>query len=369
MRSLPTGNEADAGRSAKKPDGCVNCVNGSSAVDGRLGGTGGPSGDAGCRCTVGEVWVPQCEPDALTQPRLLLAARLRELRERRQVPMRTAAAAIGSPALLQAMERGVTASSPHHVMTLATLFGVTDHDTRSVLLQLALHSRQEGWWEPYRSLIRPGFLPYLGAEQAAQLIRSYAVEAIPELLQHPDYARALIARRHPAADDDELDRRLELQMHRQRILRADDPPQLWMIIDEAALLRWAAPTTVMYRQLDHLLDLCELPHVSIQIMPLDTGAALLPRPLTLVRVLEDRDISRVAYLQELDTSMYPHDAGRARHWLNKLAIQAARPDETPDLLRRAVGHLAGEEPRPSRDDRTGDDRAGDDRARVAGSLR
>lgn len=293
-----------------------------------------------------EIWVPQCDPDALTQPRLLLAARLRELRERCQVPLEAAAAAIGSPALLQAMERGVTASSPHHVMTLATLFGVTDHEARSVLLQLALHSRKEGWWEPYRSLIRPGFLPYLGAEQAAQRIRSYAVEAVPDLLQHPDYARALIARRHPRASATELQRRLELQMRRQRILRAADPPHLWIVIDEAALLRRVAPTKAMYRQLDHLLDLCELPNVSIQIMPLATGTAMLPGPLTLVRVLEERNITRVAYLQELDTAMYPQDADRARHWLNKLAVQAARPDQTPDLLRQAIRYLTGETASP-----------------------
>lgn len=347
MRSLPTGDEADTGSNAEGPCGCANCRSRRNVLGGGIGAAGGPDGGAGCQCTVGEVWVPQCDPDALTQPRLLLAARLRELRERRQVPMRDAAAAIGSPALLQAMERGVTASSPHHVMALATLFGVNDHETRSVLLQLALHSRQEGWWEPYRSLLRPGFLPYLGAEQAARMIRCYAVEAVPDLLQHPDYARAVLARRHPAAGDAELRRRLELLTRRQRILRAAAPPQLWMIIDEAALLRRAAPAAVMYRQLDHLLDLCELPHVSVQIMPLATGTAMLPGPLTLVRVLEDRNITRVAYLQELDTAMYPHDADLARHWLNKMAIQAARPDQTPELLRGAIRYLAdGAEPPP-----------------------
>ncbi|TMQ91508.1 transcriptional regulator [Actinomadura soli] len=315
----------------------MSCSEGGSGI-GVAGG--GLDGEAGCRCTTGLVWVPQCEPDAVTRPRLLLAARLRGLRDRRQVPVEAAAATIGSPVLLQAMERGVTASSPHHVMLLATLYGVTDHADRSVLLQLALHSRQEGWWEPYRSLIRPGFLPYLGAEQAAQMIRGYAVDAVPDLLQHPDYARVLIKYAHPRAGDGELRRRLELRLRRQQILYAADPPRVWMVIDEAVLRRRAASTTVMYRQLEHLLDLCELPHVTIQIMPL-TGAAVLPGPITLVRVLQERDVTRLAYLQQLGTAMYFQDADQARHWMNKVAVQAARPDQTPGLLRQAIQYLAG----------------------------
>lgn len=323
------------------PISCVNCSKNRSGPGG-----GGRDGESGCGCTTGLVWVPQCEPDAVTRPRLLLAARLRELRDRRQVPAAAAAATIGSPVLLQAMERGVTASSPDHVMLLATLYGVTDHADRSVLLQLALHSQQEGWWEPYRNLIRPGFLPYLGAEQAAQMIRCYAVDAVPDLLQHPEYARVMIAHAHPRAGEEERRRRLELRLRRQRILHAANPPRVWMIIDEAVLRRQVASTTVMYRQFDHLLDLCELPHVTIQIMPL-TGATMLPGPITLVRVLQDRDVTRMAFLRHLGTAMYFEDADRARHWMNKLAVQAARPDETPGLLRQAIQNLTGEVSAPS----------------------
>ncbi|MFC4052496.1 DUF5753 domain-containing protein [Actinomadura syzygii] len=298
-----------------------------------------------------EMWGSRYEPDALTRPRLLLAARLRGLREHRRVPVEDAAAAIGSPVLLRAMERGVTASSPHHVMTLATLYGVTDHAVRALLLQLALHSRQEGWWEPYRSLLRPGFLPYLGAEQAAQMIRCYAVEAVPDLLQHPDYAEWMILRTHPRAGEEERRRRLELRLRRQRILYAADPPRVWTIIDEAALLRGVAPPEAMYRQLDHLLDLCELPHVTVQIMPLSVGPAMLPNSITLVRVLQDRAVSQVAYLQRLNADMYPRDAVQARHWMNVLAIQAARPDETPGRLREAMRYLTGGAAPSADDDR------------------
>lgn len=310
--------------SPERDPGCVDCV----------------SGCGHGRCTMAPIWVPQCEPDALTRPRLLLAARLRGLRMRRQVSLEDAAAAVGSRALLQAMERGVTASSPHHVMTLATLYGVTDHETRSVLLQLALHSGQVGWWEPYRDLIRPGFLPYLGAEQAAQMIRCYAVDAVPDLLQHPDYARALIVRSRPRAGEEEVRRRLDLLLRRQEILHAAEPPRVWVVLDERVLLRRAAPARTMYRQFDHLLDLCELPHITVQVLPLAAGIALPPGAIALVRVLRDRDVTRVAYLQQPEIAMYPLEIDRARHWLNKLAVQAARPDQTPGRLRQAIRDLA-----------------------------
>ncbi|MBT2207221.1 MULTISPECIES: DUF5753 domain-containing protein [Actinomadura] len=285
------------------------------------------------------LWLPTEDPDALTRPRLLLAAKLRDLRERNGVTSETAGAAIGSLPLLKAMERGVTASDPHHVMALASLYDLTDHAARLQLLQLALSSRQEGWWQPYRPFIRSWFLPYLGAEQAAEIIRCYTVGAVPDLLQHPAYAAHVIRGANPGADAGELAKRLELRMRRQRVLHERNPPRLWAIIDETALRRRVGTPETTYRQLDHLLDLCELPHVTIQIIPLTVGHDLPRSPITLVRVLHDQDVRQVVFLQQFNAAYYPDDHKRHLYAMDLLAVIAEPPAHTPGLLREMISAL------------------------------
>ncbi|WP_067449856.1 DUF5753 domain-containing protein [Actinomadura macra] len=288
---------------------------------------------------MGTLWLPARDPDALTRPRLLLAARLRGLRERNGVVAATAGATIGSLPLLEAMERGVTASDPHHVMALASLYGVTDHAARLQLLQLALHSREEGWWAPYRSIIRSWFLPYLGAEQAAEIIRCYTVGAVPDLLQHPAYAEKLIRWAHRDASEEELAKRLELRLRRQQILHSGSPPRLWAIIDETALRRRMGTAEITYRQLEHLLNLCELPHVVIQIMPLAVGQDLPRGPITLVKVLRDQDVRQIVYLQQFNTAYYPDYELRHLYVMDLLAVVAEPPARTPGLLRQMIANL------------------------------
>lgn len=282
-------------------------------------------------------WSGTREIDALTRPRMLLGVRLRRLREGSGLGLAEAAAAVGSPARLEAMERGMTASAPRAVITLAEMYGVTDHGTRMALLELAQMSQQEGWWAPYRQLIRSWFLPYLGAEQSAKIIRCYAREAIPDLLQHTDYARAMIRRRHPYADEREIGQRLRLGLRRQQIIHGERPAQLWVILDEAVFRHPVADPSSLFRQLTHLLDLCELPHVAIQLIP--AGAARCGAPVTLVQ-LPEQDIDQVVFLERLDAALYPEESDFHRHEMNTLAVQAPPPDQTPARLNEMISALS-----------------------------
>jgi hypothetical protein len=46
----------------------------------------------------------------------------------------------------------------------------------------------------------------------------------------------------------------------------------WCVIDEAALLRPIGGAAVMHDQLDRLVAAAELPHVTLQVLPLQLGA-------------------------------------------------------------------------------------------------
>lgn len=297
---------------------------------------GGEHGRGCCVSTVWVGWPATREADALTRPRMLLGTRLRQLRERCGLTLGAAAAAIGSPARLEAMERGVTRSEPRVVIALAETYGVTDHATRVALLELARLSHRDGWWTSYRRVIRSWFLPYLGAEQAAQVIRCSAREFVPDLLQHTDYARSMIRQRHPGAGAEEIDLRLRLRLRRQQIIHAEDPAHLWVILDEAAICRHVAGPSTMFRQLSHLLDLCDLPNVTIQVAR--SADVSLSSPLTLVQ-LPERDIRHVVFLQQLDSALYPEQPDFHRHAMNALAVRARPPADTPDILCEMITSL------------------------------
>ena len=73
--------------------------------------------------------------------------------------------------------------------------------------------------------------------------------------------------------DEEVSSAVELRMARQTIIaRADDPPQIWCVLDENALRRQVGGHDVMPAQLDRLIKLAERSNVDIQILPHTAGA-------------------------------------------------------------------------------------------------
>jgi uncharacterized protein DUF5753 len=62
------------------------------------------------------------------------------------------------------------------------------------------------------------------------------------------------------------------RLERQTILDRDDPPLLWVVLDEGALRRPVGGRKVMRTQVEHLMDMAQRPNVLIQVIPLDVGA-------------------------------------------------------------------------------------------------
>lgn len=280
-------------------------------------------------------------PVGPTATRIVLGAFLRRLRESKAITREHAGELIrASQSKISRLELGRTGFKPRDVVDLFTLYGVTDPAVRTRLLDLARQANAPGWWQTYGDLVPSWFEPYLGLEEAATMIRMYEVQFVPGLLQTPDYARAVIKLGH--APDAEVDRRLELRMRRQEILRRARPPALWVVIDEAALRRPIGGAAVMFAQLQHLIDACESPHVTIQVMPFRAeGHAAAGGPITLLR-LSEPDIPDVVYLEQLTTALYPDrqsDLDFYRDIMNRVATQAEPPAATPDLLRDILRQL------------------------------
>jgi transcriptional regulator with XRE-family HTH domain len=82
------------------------------------------------------------------------------------------------------------------------------------------------------------FRPFTLYEAEATALRWYEHALVPGLLQTEKYARAVLSTR-PNTTEDEIEELLTARMTRQEILSRDDPPLLYVLLDEGYFtVRW-----------------------------------------------------------------------------------------------------------------------------------
>jgi len=204
-----------------------------------------------------------------TLRRKRLGQELRRLREEAKVTIEQVAVRMEcSTSKVSRIETGHTGVAPRDVRTMLDIYGV-DGDQADELVQVAREARQKGWWQLYGTVLTGH---YVGLEQAADRIRAYESQAVPGLLQTEDYARAMIRAGRPDIPTAECEKRVRVRMFRQSLLTQDDPLDLWVVLDEAALRRPVGGHEVMRKQFEKLVQASELPNVTLQILPFDVGA-------------------------------------------------------------------------------------------------
>src|ERR1700678_1575184 len=170
-----------------------------------------------------------------TVQRLVLGGHLRRLREDAEITTERAAVAIrGSHSKISRMEHGRVGFKERDIADLLTLYGVGEGEEGEALLKLASGSNLPGWWQSYSDILPHWVEPYFGLEAAASFIREYELQFVPGLLQLEDYARAVI-RLGILPPEEEIVRRAEARISRQQILRRQEPPTVWAVLDEGAL--------------------------------------------------------------------------------------------------------------------------------------
>jgi transcriptional regulator with XRE-family HTH domain len=273
-----------------------------------------------------------------TVVRMLLGARLRRLRQAAGITRDSAGDAIrSSGSKISRLELGRTGFKQRDVSDLLTLYGVDGDDAeRDVLLGLAAQANSAGWWHEYADVLPAWFEPYLGLEQAASLIRGYEVAFVPGLLQTEDYARA-VARLADGVSEAQVEQRVTLRLHRQQVLHGPDPAHLWVVIDETALRRPIGGRTVMLDQVDHLIRMSRLGHVTVQVMPFSAGGhAAAGGQVTMLRFAEEL-LPDVVYSEQLHSAVYMNKPTETDHYwnvLNRVVTEALPPDESERKLRR-----------------------------------
>ena len=211
---------------------------------------------------------------------------------------------------------------------------------------MARDANNPGWWHRYGDVLPNWFQSYLGLEAAAAVIRTYEVQFVPGLLQTRGYAKAVVLLGHADADADEIERRVELRMKRQRVLNRSKPSRFWAVVDEGALRRPVGGLDVMRAQIKALIEVTKLPNVKLQVIPFHAGGhAAAGGSFTILR-FPDQDLSDVIYIEQLTSALYLDKREDVDHYagtMDRLCVEAEPPRRTATILHDILRglHMAG----------------------------
>jgi len=193
---------------------------------------------------------------------------LRQLRESAGLTIEHVAQTLEcSDSKVSRIETGQVSATPRDVRDMLEIYGISGQH-RDELMQIAREARQKGWWHAYGDVPVP---PVVAFEVEAYSMSIFYSLLVPGLFQIEDYARAVMRAIRPDLPARQIDRRVELRMARQTLLVKDEPPALWVVLDEAALRRHIGGRAVMHQQLERLIEVAALPNVTLQVLPFTSG--------------------------------------------------------------------------------------------------
>ncbi|MGW3202896.1 helix-turn-helix domain-containing protein [Streptomyces sp. NPDC001135] len=238
-----------------------------------------------------------------TVRRRRLGQELRRLRELKGMTAEEVAERLlVSQSKISRLENGRRSISQRDVRDLCGVYEVEDQRIVDSLMEMARDSRQQGWWHTFGDI---PYSVYIGLETDAESLRVYEPQLVTGLLQTPAYAEALVQGALPETSTAEIEKRVQVRMRRQeRITAENNPLRLWVVLDEAALRRVVGSKLVMREQLEHLIEMSQLPHVTVQVLPFEVGAH--PGLNGQYAILEFTDAadSSVVYLEGVTSDLY-----------------------------------------------------------------
>jgi transcriptional regulator with XRE-family HTH domain len=207
-----------------------------------------------------------------TVPRRQLGRYLRDARNAAGLTIKDAARGLEwSETKIWRIESGQTSLRSFDVEVMCRVYRV-EAEMAEALMGLAKETKSRGWWQAYGDAVPEWFDLYVGLEAAASKLFLYGQELVPGLFQTPSYARTLITADHPDESDEEADRRVNLRVARQALVRRTiDPPALQVALNESVLRRPVGGAAVMAEQLERLAEASQLPNVSLRVVPFAAG--------------------------------------------------------------------------------------------------
>ncbi|WP_149259302.1 helix-turn-helix transcriptional regulator [Actinomadura sp. K4S16] len=271
-----------------------------------------------------------------------LGSRLRRLRLGSSKTIdEVAQALLCSTSKVSRIETGQRVATARDIRDLCDLYGVTDPAVKDELMRLGREARRRSWWRQYSDLGEVTSL--LDYQEGASSITEYDSCLVPGLLQTADYARSALRGLSPSIREDVLEERIEVRMRRQSLLTRDDPPRLWVLLDESVLIRHVGGSATMKAQLNKLHQQSRLPQVTLQVVPFKSGAHPgLNSAFSLVE-FTGAALSPIVYTEGLIGEIYlegRNDIDRYREAVDHLRATALSPADSQDLITRMIGRLS-----------------------------
>ncbi|MBO3738628.1 helix-turn-helix domain-containing protein [Actinoplanes flavus] len=249
-----------------------------------------------------------------------------------------------APSKITRIEKGQRLASVRDIADLSRIYRLPD-TVRDQLMDLARGSRERQWWQV--TGLSPALQTLIGMEGSAQSISQYEGAGIPGLLQTPDYADGIMRLWAP-----EPAKRAELvtiRMRRQEILRAHEPPDVRVVLDEAAVRRAVGGREVMREQLHHLSEVASGGKCDVRIIPFSAGAhSGLTNGFTILEfgnltsLPDETPIPGIVFLELSDGDRYLDSADDVAYHLarfERVRRQALTTEESIELLRTAAAGL------------------------------
>ncbi|MFJ3333235.1 Scr1 family TA system antitoxin-like transcriptional regulator [Streptomyces sp. NPDC086766] len=184
------------------------------------------------------------------------------------------------------------------------------------------------------------FRQWARLEQAAITLYTYECRLIPGLLQTEAYARQLFVDQLPPLSDEQIEAQWTARAERQRLLRERPNTAFGFILEEQLFLRRTGGAEVTRGLIDHVLAMCQLRNVELQVMPLVRWShAGLHGPIRLLETPENRWF---AYNEGQESGQLVSDAKVAsvlQRRYARMRAQALTLDDSVSLLQRMRGAL------------------------------
>ncbi|ALC22629.1 helix-turn-helix domain-containing protein [Streptomyces pristinaespiralis] len=269
-----------------------------------------------------------------TVRRRRLGQELRRLRELKGMTAEEVAERLlVSQSKISRLENGRRSISQRDVRDLCGVYEVEDHRIVDSLMQMAKDSRQQGWWHAFGDI---PYSVYIGLETDAASLRVYEPQVVPGLLQTRQYAEALIAGALPESGTTDIEKRVSVRLRRQeRIRDAEHPLRMWAVIDEAALRRQVGGRQLMREQLEHLVELSQRPHVTVQVLPFEMGAHPGVNGQYAILEFPDTSDSSVVYIEGVTSDLYLEKANDVQKYsvmYEHLRAQALNVEQTRQFI-------------------------------------
>ncbi|KUO16535.1 helix-turn-helix domain-containing protein [Streptomyces dysideae] len=241
---------------------------------------------------------------APTVLRMILGRRLQERRQGAGASLEDAASALRvTPLTIRRLEKAEVALKPLYVEKLLQTYGAGPQEIDE-FVALAERANEPGWWYAYRDVLPNWFSGYVSLETGAKTLRTYEPHYVTGLLQTYRYARRVLSGGFPNDSDEDLERRVDLRLRRQCLLERPDAPTLWVVMEEAVLHRVVGGPEIMREQVERLLEVSELAHVGVDIVPFTAGAHVgACAPFTYFR-FEEPELPDIVYSEILSGAMY-----------------------------------------------------------------